>query len=116
MNVQEELKRVGEHPVVGFKGTYLGDIYCALKEKEPILMFSDAYTIGKMHGKREERAKKTHRGKEDPDRKIHLPDLEYYQLHQLKCIIANLEKYPKWIDHAYYFVKGLTSCKRKERK
>lgn len=67
MNIQEELRISGYAPVVGYKGTEIGDLFEAAIEKvrdpshEFCFLMSMAYNFGLVSGKREERAKKKKR-------------------------------------------------------
>lgn len=68
MNIQEELRISGYQPVVGFLKTDVSEIFDYWERKHGYknahFLCSLAYNLGKVHGKREERArrKKRHEG------------------------------------------------------
>lgn len=79
MNIQEELRISKYMPVVGFKGTEIGDLFEVAVKKvrdpshEVCFLMSIAYNFGLVAGKREERAKKKNKKIED---KQLAPELE----------------------------------------
>lgn len=111
MNIKEEL-RINEHqPVVGYKGTEMGDIFeCMIRNLDELelannvhLLMSQAYTYGVIQGKRAERAK----------RKEHVT--EFKAKRAIMLLLSEItEKELKEMLQEDIWTEGLKRCVRQE--
>lgn len=72
LNIQEDMKIVMHSPVEGFAGTPLGEVFDSYIKRFGAcnihIICSLVYNLGKMHGKREERARR--KGAKQYDREV----------------------------------------------
>lgn len=111
MNIKEELRINGHQPVVGYKGTEMGDIFeCMIKRLDELelsnnvyLLMSQAYTYGVIQGKRAERTK----------RKEHVT--EFKAKRAIMLLLSEItEKELKEMLQEDIWTEGLKRCVRQE--